>query len=120
MKIIKKENAPRHENENLDSYLLISKLTTGSNNLNVSLSEMKQKGYERSLAVAYEQMYFIIEGTGIVTIEDEDRVVKGGDCIFIPTDTKAGIKNTGTKVLKYLTAANASFSLEKCKENWPL
>ncbi len=120
MYIFNRENTPRNKRENIESFLYVSKLTAGSEHLSITVVEVQPKGYQSLHAYDGEQMYYILEGTGIMTIEEEDQSVKKGECIFIPANAKHGIKNSGTNLLKYLSAASPSFSTEECKANWPL
>lgn len=40
------------------------------------------------------ELYYFIQGSGIVTIEDVESVVEAGGIVFIPGDAKHGIRNT--------------------------
>jgi len=120
MKIRKRENTPRYQRDDIESFLLVSKLTTNSNKLSVTLVEMQPNGFQHLHSHEPEQMYYILEGSGIMTVDNEEQEIVKGDCIFIPSNSKHGLKNTGDTVLKYLSAASPSFTLEECKEYWPL
>ena len=54
-----------------------------------------------------------------MTIEDEFREVKAGDAIFIPSNLKHGIKNTGNDTLEYLTANAPVFNEQYETALWP-
>jgi mannose-6-phosphate isomerase-like protein (cupin superfamily) len=41
----------------------------------------------------HEQIYFILKGTGIITVGNEKERVKAGDAIYIPTNTPHGFQN---------------------------
>lgn len=81
---------------------------------------MQPNGFQHIHSHEPEQMYYILEGSGIITVDDEEQTVVKGDCIFIPSNSKHGFKNTGNTLLKYLSAASPSFTLKECKEYWPL
>ncbi len=49
-----------------------------------------------------EEIYYILEGTGRMTIGDELRDIGAGDAIAIPPGAIHTIMNTGTKALKFL------------------
>jgi mannose-6-phosphate isomerase-like protein (cupin superfamily) len=51
---------------------------------------------------ATEEIYYILEGSGLMKIGDESRPVSVGDAIAIPPGQVHTITNTGTCVLKFL------------------
>lgn len=120
MDIMKKTFVPRYQRDNITSYLLVSEITGGSKNLTITLVEMEVGGTQHLHAHAPEQMYYILEGEGLMTIGAEQRVVKGGDCIFFPSFAQHGLVNIGETILRYLSAASPSFSADECQRLWPL
>lgn len=46
------------------------------------------------------ELYYFLEGAGIVTLGTEERAVAAGVTVSIPGDTPHGIRNTGTGPLK--------------------
>ena len=48
------------------------------------------------------EVYFILEGQGIIHIDDESAYVGQGQAIYIPPGSRQHIKNTGAKDLKFL------------------
>ena len=57
---------------------------------------------------------------GIMSVDGEEQPIQVGDCIFFRSYAQHGLKNTGETVLRYLSAASPSFTLEQCREWWPL
>ena len=55
-----------------------------------------------------------------MTVDDEQRQVQAGDCIYYPPFAKHSLENTGGTMLRYLSAASPSFTTEACKRLWPL
>lgn len=53
------------------------------------------------------QCYYLISGTGLMRIDDEAKEVKCGDAVFIPGNSKHGIRNIGSTEMVYLTANKA-------------
>jgi mannose-6-phosphate isomerase-like protein (cupin superfamily) len=49
-----------------------------------------------------EETYYILEGTGQMTIDDQTREVVPGDAIAIPPGTVHTIHNHGSQTLKFL------------------
>ncbi len=113
MKIYRKENVSHFKGENIESFLLISKLNSSADNLTVAISEVEPKGYQYVHSHESEQVCYILEGSGIMTVESEDVVVKPGDCVFIPSHAKHGIKNHSLNTLKYLSVMSPSYEIDE-------
>jgi mannose-6-phosphate isomerase-like protein (cupin superfamily) len=55
----------------------------------------------------HEQIYYIIKGTGIISVGDEKKKVEAGDCIYMPTDIPHGfINDSGEEVEMFTVGAN--------------
>lgn len=55
----------------------------------------------------HEQIYYIIKGSGIISVGDEEAEVKAGDCIYLPSDVPHGfINNTNEEVEIFCVGAN--------------
>ncbi len=120
MKIAKRELSPRYKRDKTESFLLASSKTTDSKNLCVTLVEMEPGGFQHVHSHKPEQVYYILEGEGLMTVGADECAVKAGDCIFIPSQAKHGLKNIKETMLKYVSAASPSFTVEECEEFWPL
>lgn len=120
MNILNRNSAPRYRRDGITSYLLASKRTGGAENLAITLVEMDVDGFQHIHKHAPEQTYTILEGSGLMTVNDEQRPVQRGDRIFIPAWAEHGLQNTSGTLLKYLSAASPSFTLQECLEWWPL
>jgi len=46
------------------------------------------------------ELYYFLEGTGVVTLGATERAVQPGSTVYIPGDTPHGIRNTGAVPLK--------------------
>jgi mannose-6-phosphate isomerase-like protein (cupin superfamily) len=55
-----------------------------------------------------EEIYYIIEGSGLMTVGDETREVSAGDAVFIPRNHTHTLKNTGTEPMKILLVCGAA------------
>lgn len=120
MNVLTKNGSPRYKRDNITSHLLVSKRTCDSENLAVTLIEMDPGGVQHVHNHEPEQMYYILEGLGVMTVDDERRQVQAGDCTYYPPFAKHGLENTGGIVLRYLSAASPSFTAEECERLWPL
>jgi len=120
MDIMKKPAAPRYRRDGVVSYLLVSRRTGGAERLAVTLVEMEPGGIQKPHAHEPEQMYYILEGTGMMTVGGERKPVGPGDCVYYPSRAVHSLENTGGAVLRYLSAASPSFTERQCRELWPL
>jgi mannose-6-phosphate isomerase-like protein (cupin superfamily) len=57
-----------------------------------------------------QEVYYILEGIGLIEIEGEKKKVRVNDCIFIPAGTKHRIKNLSKKTLKILCQSHPAYS----------
>ena len=120
MKIVRKDTVPRYKRDNITSALLVSRLTTKAKSLTVTIVEMEPEGIQQVHSHEQEQMYYILEGSGEMTVVKETRDVLKGDCIFFHRNAPHGLKNTGKTILRYLSAASPSFTVQECQDLWPL
>jgi len=121
MKILKKSKAPRYiREEGITSYLLASPNTSGAVQMTTTLVEIQPGGKQRIHQHRPEQIYFIIEGSGKMTLGNESRLVEKDDCIFIPSNEPHGLENIGQTLIKYFSTAAPSFTREELSELWPL
>ena len=121
MHILTKGKAPRYTRpEGITSYLLASPRTSQAKHLTTTLVQIDPGGEQRVHAHAPEQVYLILDGGGAMTVGAETQEVTPGDCVFIPSDTPHGIRNTGTGLLRYFTAAAPAFETSDLLDLWPL
>lgn len=120
MDILQKNTSPRYQRDDITSYLLVSAGTCNAKNLAITIVEMELGGFQHLHSHEPEQMYYILEGEGLMTVDGEEKPVQAGDCIFFPSFADHGLKNTGESVLRYLSAASPSFTKEQCEDWWPL
>ena len=103
----------------LTSWMLISPKNSSTRNLSVQISEVPVGSEQPIHNHEPEQCYYIIKGKGLMIIEEESREVSPGDAVYIPSNSKHGIKNNGDDILEYLTANAPVFSEEYEKTLWP-
>jgi mannose-6-phosphate isomerase-like protein (cupin superfamily) len=121
MKILRPEEAPRYERqEGITSYLLASPRTCDAKHLVTTLVEIEVGGEQRIHEHPPEQVYFVMSGSGFMTVGDETEAVTVGDCVFVPSGAPHGLRNTGHDVLTYFSATAPSFTAKELKEWWPL
>lgn len=59
-------------------------------------------GYTPYHSHPYEHEVFVLEGEGIVVIDNKEHRMKGGYVIAVPPDVKHQFKNTGNGILRFL------------------
>ncbi len=63
----------------------------------------------RHYHLATEEVYYILSGSGHMTVGDEARAVGGGDAIFIPRGQTHTLANTGTEPLVLLLVCGPAY-----------
>jgi len=56
-----------------------------------------------------EEIYFVLFGTGIMGVDDEERQVVPGDATWIPTGSAHYLRNTGQEQLVILVVASPAW-----------
>jgi mannose-6-phosphate isomerase-like protein (cupin superfamily) len=120
LKVLRVNSSPRYKRDNITSYLLASEDTCDSKNLTITIVDMEPGGRQHVHSHEPEQMYYIMEGSGLMTVDGEQQQVGAGDCIFFSSFSSHGLENTGGTVLRYLSAASPSFTAEDSRKLWPL
>lgn len=120
MKITDRQSSRRYKRDKITSYLLVSEEATGTKHITTSLVEMEPGGKQHIHSHETEQCYFIIDGTGRMTVGEETREVLAGMSVFIPSNTPHGLQNTADGILRYLSAGSPPFGAESELELWPL
>jgi len=121
MDILQRETAPRYRrSEGITSYLLASARTCGAGHLTTTLVEIQPGGEQRLHAHRPEQVYFILAGSGEMTVGCETRTVRPGDCVFVPSGTRHGVANRGHELLRYFSAAAPAFATTELATLWPM
>jgi mannose-6-phosphate isomerase-like protein (cupin superfamily) len=59
-----------------------------------------------------EEIYYILSGSGVMTIGNESRAVSGGDAIYIPVNHTHSLTNTDSKEMKILLVCGPAFYFE--------
>ena len=59
-----------------------------------------------------EEIYYVVEGHGVMSVGDEQSEVSACDAIFIPRQHRHTLKNTGTEPIKLLLVCGPAFFYE--------
>jgi mannose-6-phosphate isomerase-like protein (cupin superfamily) len=121
VEIFSKAGALRYRRpEGITSYLLASPRTSRAKHLTTTLVLIEPGGEQRVHRHTPEQVYFVLDGSGLMTVEAETQRVGPGDCVFVPSEAPHGIRNEGPGVLRYFSAAAPAFDTSDLLSVWPL
>lgn len=59
-----------------------------------------------------EEVYYILEGFGVMTVGEETREVGAGDAVYIPKHHRHTLTNTGAEVMRILLVCGPAFYFE--------
>jgi mannose-6-phosphate isomerase-like protein (cupin superfamily) len=79
---------------------LISKGITRSENLTLGIANLPPGGAVREHRHTQEEVYLVLEGSGLVRVGDEELIVEAGSAVFVPGDALHSCENTGTSDLR--------------------
>jgi len=105
--------------EILTSFMLIGPQNSSTQGVSIQVSEIPVGSEQPVHMHEPEQCYYIIKGKGLMVVEHETKEVTSGDAIYIPSNKRHGIKNTGDEVLEYLTANSPVFAKAYEDSLWP-
>jgi mannose-6-phosphate isomerase-like protein (cupin superfamily) len=93
---------------------LISKGVTRSQNLTLGVASLPPDGALREHRHAQEEVYLVLEGSGLVRVGDEELTVEAGSAVFIQGDAPHSCENTGVSDLRvaYVFPADAFEDVE--------
>lgn len=99
------ENLPLEDSKSHPGALTKKALIKNKGNL-ISISEAYMNPGKKVDAHEHKDMeesFYILEGNGIIRVDEEEEILKKGDVIFIPINHPHAIENTGKDVLKFIT-----------------
>ncbi|MDW5610903.1 MULTISPECIES: cupin domain-containing protein [Mycolicibacterium] len=78
------------------------------------VAELAEEGYLALHRHEQAETYFVLSGTGVVTLDGVEYLVRPGSNVFIPGSHEHGIANTGPQTLRffYALAADAFSDIE--------
>ena len=93
---------------------LISKGVTPSESLTLGVASLPPGGALHEHRHTQEEVYLVLEGSGLVRVGAEDLTVGAGSAVFIPGDALHSCENTGTSELRvaYVFPADAFEDVE--------
>lgn len=93
---------------------LFSGDVTGTDALTCGVGTLEAHGWLGLHRHANAEVYFVLEGAGIVTLAGAEHEVRAGSAVSIPADVEHGIRNVGDKTLRmfYCLAADSFSEVE--------
>ena len=79
---------------------LISRGVTRSQGLTLGVASLPPGGALREHRHTQEEVYLVLEGSGLVRVGAEELAVEAGSAVFVPGDALHSCENTGTSDLR--------------------
>jgi len=99
------ETPPQHYDAH--SKLLVNPQNNSTMRFDFRISSYQPKGYVAPHShKVQEQIYHIVQGEGLMELDDARHVVRAHDCIFIPPGVVHAIYNTGLTDLVFFVATS--------------
>jgi quercetin dioxygenase-like cupin family protein len=77
---------------------------TETDSLTAGMAELEPGGWLGLHRHDPAEIYFVLQGRGLLTLDGAEYVVTAGSAVFIPGDAEHGIRNDGTALLRFLYA----------------
>ena len=96
------ESFPKPEHGTVTWKTLFSSGLTPSDSLTAGIATCPpQSGYLAHHCHEQAELYFILEGKGMMSVDGDNREVGKGDVIFVPGNAEHGIRNVGKRELNW-------------------
>ena len=77
--------------------------TTGSSRVDFRISRYAPMAYvQEHVHKVQEQVYYVLEGEGILTLDDTKNLMRPNDYVYVPPGIRHSFTNTGTQGLVFL------------------
>ncbi len=77
--------------------------TTGSSRVDFRISRYAPMAYvQEHVHKVQEQVYYVLEGEGILTLDDQKQLMRAHDYVYVPPGIRHSFTNTGTDGLVFL------------------
>lgn len=82
--------------------------------IDYSLAWAQIKPRERTVphTLSYAEVYYVLQGNGVMHIDDEQAMIKTQDTVYIPPHAIQWVENTGTVPLSFLCIVNPAWHAE--------
>lgn len=86
---------------------LFSADSTPTDHLVTGVAELEEDGFLALHRHEQAETYYVLSGTGVVTLDGVEHPVRPGSAVFLPGSVEHGIRNTGTRKLRFFYALAA-------------
>lgn len=76
--------------------------TTSTKHLCSGVAHLEPGGWLSLHRHAAAEVYQVLTGEGVVTLDGDDHTVSGGSGVYIPPNQEHGIRNTGDRPLEFV------------------
>jgi mannose-6-phosphate isomerase-like protein (cupin superfamily) len=59
-----------------------------------------------------EEIYYVVSGSGLMTVGDETRKVNAGDAVYVPRCHRHTLRNTGSEPIRLILVCGPAFFYE--------
>lgn len=80
---------------------LFSGGTTTTQTLTAGIADLNPNGWLGLHRHTAAEIYYVVEGKGIVTLDGVDHPVFAGSAVYIPGDAEHGVRNIGQTALRF-------------------
>lgn len=90
--------------------------TTGSERLDFRISRYAPMAYvQEHVHQVQEQVYYVLEGEGVLTLGDERHLMRASDYVYVPPGVRHSFHNTGTSGLVFLVITTPAADAEDAR-----
>lgn len=117
MQVVSKNEAPRlSRGDGLDCYVMHSSRGVPETELTVTWVEVEPDARQKLHSHDPEQVYLVVRGEAVMTVDGKEREVMEGDLIHVPRHAEHGIRNTSDETMEYISAATPAFDMSNVEE----
>lgn len=90
--------------------------TVGSSRIDFRISRYAPAAYVgEHVHQVQEQIYYVLEGEGVLTLDDERHLMKPHDYVYVPPGVRHSFTNTGTAGLVFLVVTTPAHDEEEAR-----
>jgi quercetin dioxygenase-like cupin family protein len=90
--------------------------TTGSSRVDFRISRYAPMAYvQEHVHKVQEQVYYVLEGEGILTLDDQKQLMRAHDYVYVPPGIRHSFTNTGTDGLVFLVVTTPADDEEEMR-----
>lgn len=90
--------------------------TTGSAKVDFRISRYAPMAYvQEHVHQVQEQVYYVLEGEGVLTLDDDKRLMRPNDYVYVPPGVRHSFTNTGLHGLVFLVITTPASDEEEMK-----